>query len=92
MTAASHHAALSSETDSATQGCGHRPRPAHGQQMSFFFKTFSCRVFVSRATNSRVHLVDRQDLTEFRSGVSFLSLKLTPAEAFDERRSQISSL
>jgi hypothetical protein len=58
----------------------------------FFFKTFSCRVFVSRATYSRVHLVDRQDLTEFRSGVSFLSLKLTPAEAFDERRSQISSL
>lgn len=26
----------------------------------------------------------RMDLTEFRSGVSFLSLKLTPAEAFDE--------
>lgn len=25
-----------------------------------------------------------QDLTEFRSGITFLNLKLTPAEAFDE--------
>ena len=35
--------------------------------------------------------VPPQDLTEFRTGVSFLGLKLTPAAAFDESRHSVDS-